>query len=270
MDINIRDIMSIAKEAGDKVLEIYNTDYAIEFKGGDPKNPLTKADLASEKIIKNGLAKYAMPILSEESIDDVARLDSEYVWIVDPLDGTSDFVEKTGEFAIMIGLVKNKRPILGVVYEPAFGRFYFAQAGRGAYSEQKGETKKLHVSSKNQFSEMAMLLSRNHLSESDIKLGEDLKIGKQIKRGSTAKMCVIASGDAEIYVNTSNRTGEWDTCSVELILEEAGGTVTDMDGQQLIYNKATPKNENGFIASNGTMHAEIIKKLKNIAKEKSV
>lgn len=262
IQIDIEDIKKIAEEAGEKVLEYYEKSYDISYKKGDKNTPLTEADLASEKILNNKLRELGIPILSEEAVDDRERLNSDYVFIVDPLDGTSDFIEKTGEFAIMMGLVFEKESILGVVYEPAKKTMYFAEKGKGAFMEKNGELKQLQVSKKDIFEEMAILLSRNHLLESDIQLCDNLKIGKQKKRGSTSKMCVIARGDAEIYVNTSNKTGEWDTCAVQIILEEAGGKVTDTNGDKLIYNKEIPSNLNGFVASNGKRHNDIINQLK--------
>jgi len=263
-NIDIQEIKKIVREAGKEIMKYYNCHHDVSYKNQDKFSPLTKADLASEKIIKQELKKFKLPILSEEAEDDKARLNSEYVWIVDPLDGTSDFIKKTGEFSVLIGLVKNGEPILGVVYEPAKNTFYWAEKGKGAFIEKNGKTRKIKVSNKKDFSEMTILLSRNHLLKSDIKLCNNLRIGKKIKRGSTSKMCVIARGEAEIYVNTSDRTGEWDTCAPQIILEEAGGEITDMRGGKLMYNKKMPKNLSGFVASNGTLHNEIIKTLKNI------
>ncbi len=267
MEIKIEEIKEIAKKSGEKVLEYYYKDYNISYKdNGGKKSPLTEADLASDKIIMEGLEKYNFPILSEETEDDLSRIQSEYVWIVDPLDGTSDFMEKTGEFSILIGLVKNGDPVLGMVFEPVKNTFYWAEKGKGAFMEKNGKIKKINVSNKDNFQDMTILLSRNHLLESDKKLCENLKIGKQTKRGSTSKMCVIARGDAEIYVNTSDKTGEWDTCAPQVVLTEAGGKIVDMRGKELMYNKKNPKNLNGFVVSNGKNYARIVEELKGVIK----
>lgn len=263
-NIDIQEIKRIAKKAGAEIMKYYNRDYDISYKNQDKASPLTEADLNSNKIILNELKKYGWPVLSEEAKDNSKRLKSEYVWIVDPLDGTSDFIEKTGEFSVLIGLAKNGRSVLGVVYEPAKNTAYWAEKGRGAFRERNGKVEKISVSRKSNFFEMTILLSRNHLLESDLKLCENLKIRKKIKRGSTSKMCIIAKGDAEIYVNTSDRTGEWDTCAPQIILEEAGGKITDMRSGKLMYNKKMPKNLAGFVVSNGMSHNEIIKALKSI------
>ena len=264
MEIDIEIIKGIAQKAGAKIIEYYGGKYEVSNKENNPGNPLTEADLASNKIILAALEKYGLPILSEEKLDDEIRLKSEYIWIVDPLDGTSDFVEKTDEFSVMIALVRNKQPILGVVFEPAKKTFYWAEKDEGAFMEKNGKIVKIQVSTRDNFKHMAVLLSRNHLLNSDIRLCNNLEIGRKIKRGSTSKMCVIARGDAEIYVNTSDKTGEWDTCAVQIILEEAGGRVTNLQGDKLVYNKKIPKNLNGFVASNGRCHGKIIEELRNI------
>lgn len=266
MNVEIEDVKNIARRAGEEILRYYNLDYTVEYKTVDKSAPLTEADLASNKIILSGLEKYNFPILSEETKDNSARLQSEYVWIVDPLDGTSDFVEKTDEFSVLIGLVKNGEPVLGVVFEPVKDTFYWAEKGKGAWMEKNGKIKKINVSNKDNFQDMTILLSRNHLLESDKKFCENLKIGKQIKRGSTSKMCVIARGDAEIYVNTSDRTGEWDTCAPQIVLTEAGGKIVDMQGKELTYNKKNPKNLNGFVVSNGEKYVRIVEELKGMVK----
>lgn len=264
MKVNIEEVKEIAKIAGKGIMKCYKNDLGVIYKKGDKNSPLTKADLASNWIICASLKKYGFPVLSEESKDDLKRLKSEFVWIIDPLDGTSDFIEKTGEFAVMIGLIQNKKPILGVIYEPVSGYFYFAQEGSGSYSEKNGKKKRMAVSSENDFSNMKILLSRNHLLKKDLNLCDNLKIEKRVRRGSTSKICLIASGEAELYVNTSDKTGEWDTCAGEIIIKEAGGKITDLCGNSLVYNKKIPKNINGFVVSNGARHGDIIRELKKV------
>lgn len=248
-NIEIEEIKNIAKKAGAIAMSFYEKDYNIKDK--ENKTPVTEADLAINKFLFEELAKFGYPILSEESKDDFEkRKNAEYVWIIDPLDGTSDFIEKTDEFSILIGLVKNNKPILGVAYEPAKDTIYWAERGRGAFSDRSGKIEKLHVSKITDPKEMTMLFSRNHLLDSDIDIYKKLGIGKQRKRGSTSKICVIARGDAEIYVNTSDRTGEWDTCAPNIILSEAGGNMMDMSGSNLTYNKESPKHLNGLVVCN--------------------
>ena len=262
-NIESDDIIEIAQKAGEIAMRFYDKEYSIEEKKN--KTPVTEADMAIHHFLMEKLSAYNYPILSEEDVENFDRGDAEHMWIVDPLDGTSDFIQKTGDFSILIGLIYNDEPVLGVVYEPAKDTIYFAEKNKGAYmchSRENGNPEKISVSDKNNFSDMTILLSRNHLMDSDIALCENLSIEKQKKRGSTSKMCVIARGDAEIYVNTSDRTAEWDTCAVQIILEEAGGKITDMNGERLVYGKENPLNLNGFIASNGISHNEIVSAIK--------
>lgn len=265
MKVNINEIKKIAKTASEEILKYYKSDFDIAYKGGDPKSPVTNADLASEKIIKEGLAKYGWPILSEESADDKSRLNSEYVWIVDPLDGTKDFIERTGEFCVIIALVKNYQPILGVIYIPVDNICYFAEKGGGAYMESFDNKNRIVIDKESEFSKMVILTSKYHLGKLEEELANlsDIKEKKQI--GSAGiKIARIAQGEAHIYINSSDKSSEWDTCAGELILCEAGGKITDMDGNDLNYNNENPRHLNGYVASNGTRHDDIIKVLKTL------
>ncbi len=256
---DIQEIKEIARQAGEEVMKYYNTDSKIKDKG--PGSPLTKADLAANEIILKGLEKYKIPILSEESRDNPERLKADYVWIVDPVDGTSDFIEKTGEFAIMMGLVYKNKPILGVIYLPVLGDFYFAEKNKGAFRETKGEVRRMAVNQKENFKEMTILVSRNHLQETEVKLKDALKVGKMKKMGSVLKILKIAEGEAELNINSSDKTYQWDTCAGDIILTEAGGEITDMQGREIIYNQKETRNLNGYVASNGEKHEEVIEKL---------
>lgn len=249
-NIDIKEIIEIAEDAGEIAMSFYKKDYSIKDK--EDKTPVTEADVAINKFLFEKLEKFGYPILSEESNDDFEkRKNAEYVWVVDPLDGTSDFIDKTGEFSILIGLVKNNEPVLGVVYEPAKKALYWAEEGKGAFFLKDGKIERLQVSKKSNPREMTMLFSRNHLLDSDVEIFRKLGIGKERKRGSTSKICVIARGDAEVYVNTSDKTSEWDTCAPSIILKEAGGKITDMEERELKYNKnKDARHKNGFIASN--------------------
>ncbi len=258
----IEEIIRIAQDAGKIAMAFYDKKYAVKEKAN--RTPVTEADMAVHHFLMDALAVYNYPIVSEEGMCDCGDAKSAFLWIVDPLDGTQDFLQKTGDFSILIGLIYKGEPILGVVYEPVKETTYWAEKNGGAFMKKGGKIQKLHVSNKKDFSDMTILLSRNHCLESDKVLYETLGIGKQKKRGSTSKMCVIARGDAEVYVNTSNRTSEWDTCAVHMILQEAGGKITDMNGNSLIYGKKQPLNINGFVATNGVWHNEFVRVVSNL------
>lgn len=265
MKIDIEEIKKIAKAAGDEILKYYNSDFDVAYKDDDPKSPVTNADLVSDKIIKEGLAKYGWPILSEESADDKSRLNSEYVWIVDPLDGTSDFIKKADEFCVIIALVENNKPILGVVYEPVAGTIYFAERKKGSFKEEEKEIGRIRMSPVSEFSAMKIFLSRSHPGKKEIIFAEKFGIKNKIICGSAGvKICKIAEGLGDIYINSSDKSSEWDTCAGALILREAGGKITDMDGNDLVYNNENPRHLRGYVASNGTRHNDIIKALKKL------
>ncbi len=261
------DVKEVAMTAGQAVMELYLQDYKTREKG--PGNPVTEADLLSNKIILSGLERYGFGVLSEEEADNEDRLSKEYVWIIDPLDGTMDFIDKTGEFTIMIGLVKSGRPVLGVVYQPAAKILYYAVKNKGAFRENKGKAVRLSVSDKSNFKESAILMSRFHNSADIMDLIANLKIGKKISCGSAGlKFCRIASAEAEININTSDKTSEWDICAAHIILTEAGGKLSDINGNEFVYNKKNPRNLHGYVAANKELHTKIIKTLKNIQNEK--
>ncbi|MBD3311264.1 MAG: 3'(2'),5'-bisphosphate nucleotidase CysQ [Candidatus Magasanikbacteria bacterium] len=259
----LTDLKQITSQAGAKILEFYAEDYTDSEK---KEFPVTKADLASDSIISQGLEKYlenGFGILSEETSADKDYLNHDKVFIVDPIDGTKDFVHKTGDFSIMIAYVENGEPVVGVVFKPLGGVLYYAQKNEGAFVEVGGNSEKIEVSPQEDFTEMRLLVSRYHLRDPEIKLKEELYLADNLAMGSAGlKLCSIAAGKAHIYVNTSDKTGEWDTAAGSIILQEAGGIITDLDAKPLDFLKEKPYNTRGFVASNGTQHEQILNKLK--------
>ncbi|MDD3645893.1 MAG: 3'(2'),5'-bisphosphate nucleotidase CysQ [Candidatus Gracilibacteria bacterium] len=253
-------MINIAKKivlvAGKEIMKIYEGDFDVEIK--EDNSPITIADKKANEIILKELENTYIPVLSEEKKDSLNRLDSEYLWVVDPIDGTKDFINKTGEFSIMIGLVKNGKPIMGVVYAPAKNKLYYAQAGKGSFLEENGETIKLEINKKNH----KILISRNHTTDKEFKLIEELNL-EAIACGSIGvKFGLIAEGKAGNYLNLSNKLKEWDLVAPQIILEEAGGKVTDTLGNCITYNTKQVNLENGCIGTNKTNHQLILDKLK--------
>ncbi len=251
------DILDIARKAGDIALKYYNGKYLIKEKAN--KTPVTEADIAVEKFITNELKKrYAYPILGEESVDNLSRLKDDKVWLVDPIDGTRGFINKTGEFSIIIGLAVKGKPVLGVVYDPIKNLLYFAEIKKGAYIKIGNKVKQIHVREKKNIKEMTLVLSR--IDPSTIEVGKKLGVKKIIKQGSLGlRVGLIASGKYDIYVNNTQKASEWDTCGSEIILTEGGGKITDMLGNKLIYNKKEVRHLNGLVASSRKSHSKIIK-----------
>lgn len=247
--------LQVALEAAKKcvplILEIYNSDnIGLEIK--DDNSPVTKADKASDKIIRKCL-KEAFPsyaLLTEESEDDKTRLTNDFVWIVDPIDGTKEFVAHSDEFTINIGLSYKHEPVLGVILIPVTGEIYYAIKGQGAYY-QKGEKRvEIHVNSRT--NDLTTLVSRFHSNEDEqamiAKHSDKIKHQKVV--GSSIKGCVIAKGDAEMSYRFSSNTKEWDTCAMQAIVEEAGGHVLKFNGERLHYNREDVYNRGGYVICN--------------------
>lgn len=251
---------NIIKNAGDEVLKLYNKE--IKFNLKQDNSPVTEADRISDEIILSGLSKFNIPILSEESLDSLDRLSQKTVWIIDSLDGTADFIKKTGEFSIMMGLIKEGRPIFGIVYLPVNKKLYFALKGKGSFLEKGGKKKKLRVTNSKDIKNARLVVSRNHLKPEDEKKANNMGIHNLKKSGSNGiKMGLIAEGEAEIFYNTTNKMSQWDSCGPEIILTEAGGKVTDIEGNKIVYNVKNTKLEKGLVATNSILHNHIINNL---------
>jgi 3'(2'), 5'-bisphosphate nucleotidase len=241
--------------AGEKIIEVYNTEFSTEKKDDD--SPITQADIESNKILKEVLEETGIAILSEEDVDDKKRLSDEKIWIVDPLDGTTDFVNKTGEFTIMVGLVENHKSVLGIIYWPIKKKMYLAESGKGAFCHDE-EWGKIEVTMMTEMQNCHALVSRHHLSEKEKKLLDGMEISVVTSIGSSLKVTEIASGNAEIYLTTTNKMKQWDTCASNCIISEAGGKMTDISGDELLYNTEIVNHENGILVTNGLIHQDAL------------
>lgn len=223
----------------------------------DDESPVTKADIEANKIIVEGImAEHPESvILSEESMDDKKRLEKEEVWIVDPLDGTKEFIKQRDEFTVNIAITKNKQPMMGVVYLPAKKELYYAEKGTGAFREQ--EQGKTRIRASGRETERVLVKSRSHSGEKEQKLIEQNNFSKVLEAGSSLKGCIIAAGEADVYYRFGN-TSEWDICAMHAILNEAGGKLTNLNGEEVTYNNEEILIK-GFIASNGKKHDELVK-----------
>jgi len=265
--------------AGEKIVEVYESNFEVEKK--DDNSPITKADLESNSIIKEALLQTRIPILSEEDADDKSRIDSDKVWIVDPLDGTQDFVNRTGEFTVMIGLVENHIPIMGLVYVPTKKILYFAEKGNGAFCYTgknhwgwkrrfggwdltREKWKKISVRNTSEISKCLALVSRHHLSEKEKKMLDHLNIKNTASVGSSLKVMEIASGNADIYLTNTNKMKQWDTAASHCIISESGGKMTDISGNDLIYNTESVNHENGLLVTNESIHEEVVSKISKL------
>lgn len=263
----------LAKTAGEEILRHYANEIIAEEKLGVDQyyEPVTEADRAASRIIVAGLSK-AFPddgILSEEEDDIVAeRLGKERVWIVDPIDGTAGFVRKDGDFAVQIGLADRGRAVVGVVLLPFHGITYFATSGGGSFREASDKTSGLKTSKETDYSKMFMAVSRNHPSSRIRTVLERFGVAGELSRGSVGlKIGLIAEQRCDLYIHLSHRTKLWDTCAPQVILEEAGGRVTDLFGNDFRYDVEDLQNYGGVCATNGSAHGETIARLKPLLSE---
>ncbi|MCL2773330.1 MAG: 3'(2'),5'-bisphosphate nucleotidase CysQ [Oscillospiraceae bacterium] len=238
-------------------MDIYAKDFVVEYK--DDKSPLTEADKKSNDLICERLNKYApyIDILAEESVDNKKRLENKFCFIVDPLDGTKEFVKKNGEFTVNIGLSYNHKSVMGVVYVPCRNKLYYAAKNHGAYAIDLSkdifrlfdENTKIKVSERTD--ELVVMKSRSHSDDRlDVLLEKNKhKIKSQVDAGSSLKGCLIAEGIADIYYRFGY-TMEWDTCAMQCIVEEAGGIFVQGDWSDMTYNRENSLNEKGFVILN--------------------
>jgi 3'(2'), 5'-bisphosphate nucleotidase len=262
----------LAREAGALALEYYDRPLHVEQKQtADDREPVTEADRAANALIVAGI-RHAFPddgILAEESIDTARRLTKRRVWMIDPLDGTNGFIAHDGDFAVQIGLAVEGKSLLGVVYQPLPDVLYWAVAGRGSWIERPGlPRERASVSAHSEVTEMRLAASRSHRSPRMDKVVRKLGVKEEVQRGSVGiKIGLIIEQQCDLYVHLSPRTKQWDTCAPEIILQEAGGRLTDLFGFPLGYNAADVQNRNGLVASNGAAHDRIIAGLAPLLKE---
>lgn len=247
-----------ATEAGREIKKLYAT---TDFERKDDGSPITIADTRANDIIIGHLAKTGIKILSEESTGVDLPYPSQ-IWIIDPLDGTRDFIEKTDDFVVMIGLLQEGRPILGVVYAPIHETLYYAELGMGAWKMQGDVVEKLTVSSRTE--DLRFVRSIHHATHEMQEVAK--KLGATfLPRGSMGiKAGMVCEGEGDFFY-TRGKVGEWDVCAPEIITLEAGGTVTDCNGNSLFYGTEDHRIQDGILFSNTVCHEHVLNALKPIA-----
>lgn len=231
-------VLQLAIQAGRAILDIYEQDFQVEHKAD--QSPLTAADMASHHTIVDGLAALTpdIPVLSEESASlpyDTRRQWQRY-WLVDPLDGTREFVKRNGEFTVNIALIDNGQAVFGVVHVPVSGVSYIGQAGGGAQKIDKhGDRHPINVTATRQ-NPLRIAGSRSHAGDSLQRFLDKVGDHQMVSMGSSLKLCLVADGHADIYPRLGP-TSEWDTAAAQAVVEAAGGQVTDTDMQPLRYNQ---------------------------------
>jgi 3'(2'), 5'-bisphosphate nucleotidase len=247
----------LARAAGEAALAFYGR-ISTEYEG---TSPVTDADRASNRVIVEGLQKSfpADAILSEESADTPARLSASRVWIVDPLDGTKEFIARNGEFSIMIGLAIDGRAVLGVVYRPEGDVLFAAASGQGAYVERAGQRTRLECAGAITGAPR-LVGSRSHNDPLIQQMSDALGITDVKPSGSVGLKCgLIAENERDLYVHPVPYLKEWDTCAPEVVLREAGGWVSDCNGEPLRYNKPRPVQPHGILACVGCIRDNVLR-----------
>ena len=248
--------LKIAKEAavkaGKAIMDIYGVenDFEVEYKADN--SPLTKADKASNAVIVKLLGENFPDhaVLSEEEKDNRSRLKNNRCFIVDPLDGTKEFIKRNGQFTVNIALSYKHKTVMGVIYVPVSGDLYYASENDGAFLEKNdGTIINLRVSDNTDHSKLRAVVSDSHCCEEMERLIEKYQIKEILRIGSSLKGCLVAKGDADVYYR-HNPTMEWDTAAMQCIVEEAGGIFRQMDDSQMLYNREHSLNEKGFYAIN--------------------
>lgn len=237
LDALARGVGEIAVRAAAAILEVYESDFAVTCK--DDRSPLTAADLASNRVIVEALHALTpeWPVLSEESAEVAWSERSRWqrYWIVDPLDGTREFVKRNGEFTVNIALIDDHRPILGVVQTPVSGELACAWEGGGTWISDRAGGMARHVTTRTRATPLMVAGSRSHGSEHEAALLSRLGPCAKLPLGSSLKFVRIAAAEADLYLRLGP-TSEWDTAAGQCVLEQAGGAVLDFSGRPLRYN----------------------------------
>ncbi len=248
---------AIARDAGAAIMDIYAGDIAIRNK--DDQSPVTDADEAAEKIILAGLRTLAptIPVVAEESMAAGQRpeIAGDLFWLVDPLDGTKEFIRRQGQFTVNIALIYRDQPILGVVYAPALGDLYAGVVGHGAWRWRDQAKADIHVRTADTAALIAVASKSHRTPETDSYLSQ-LAIADSRAAGSSLKFCLVADGSADLYPRFGP-TMEWDTAAGHAVLAAAGGAVLSPDGTPLCYGK--PDFRNGFFFAIGDLAWDAIK-----------
>lgn len=263
-----------ARRASRAILRYYESEIIAEEKIGVDSyiEPVTEADREASRIVVDSLTRHFPndAILSEEEHDNIAlRLGQERVWIIDPIDGTAGFIKRDGDFAVQIGMSEGGKAMLGVVLLPFHNILYYGSRDNGAYIVDGGSApERLSVSTTSELSSVNLAVSRNHRSPKMTRIVEEIGFAGEVQRGSVGlKIGLIAEHSCDVYIHLSPRTKLWDICAPQVILEEAGGRLTDLWGEEYRYDVSDVQNWGGIVATNGVLHQQTISRLRPLLNE---
>lgn len=248
-----------ARMAGEKIMEVYRREFSVAYK--EDSSPVTDADVEANRWILKTISA-AFPddaFLSEEVKDDDSRFNKKRCWIIDPLDGTKEFIKKNGEFSVSIGLVDDNRVVLGVIYLPVRDRVYYASEGQGSFRlEHNGQVTRLRVSERTR--PFNVLISRSHPSKRTLAMLKLMEkdILSVTEMGSAIKGCLIAEGLYDVYYNFGHSM-KWDTCAMEPIVREAGGIMRRLDDLPINYREKETRNYGFYIVNRHSNRIDLLK-----------
>jgi 3'(2'), 5'-bisphosphate nucleotidase len=249
-------IRQLCRTAGSAILEVYHRSGTIEVSSKGDQTPLTEADLAAHRVLEEGLSGLlpGVPVVSEEDEASlVHRSASGAFWLIDPLDGTKEFIARNGQFTVNVALVRDGFPVVGFVYAPVLDELFVGGEGIGAHRERTGERVAIAVAPKRAGAPLRVVASRSHMNDATRTYLERLGAHDLVQAGSSLKFCRVAEGAADCYPRIGP-TAEWDTAAAQAVLEAAGGVVHDLHGQRLRCGKPVNRND-GFVASAWPMPA---------------
>jgi 3'(2'), 5'-bisphosphate nucleotidase len=264
----LEEALAIARDAGGVILDVYATDFDVELKGKN--DPVTVADHRANELIVSRL-RAAFPgdgIVAEESADKSDATARGRVWYVDPLDGTKEFIDRNGEFAVMIGLTVDGDARVGAIYQPTKDKMWGGVVGQGAFLIENGARRELHVSDVRDPSKLKLVVSRSHRAKSTDDLVKRLGITSEVQHGSVGlKIGMLAEQVADLYVIIANKSSKWDACGPEAVLRAAGGRFADMNGDPFVYHGEETLNLRGLLACNAAAFDAVVPIAREVARE---
>ncbi len=258
MLLEIHQLAALARQAGQRIMPFYRT--ALKVKSKEDQSPLTEADLASHEYLAAALLSLrpAAPVISEESWQPGSGAIAGQFWLVDPLDGTKEFLKGTNEFTVNIALVRDGYPVMGVVHAPALGVTYYAVLLEGAWRQDGDEPPVPIRTRRADPANLSLVASKDHAGPLVQALLEEFPRAALRSMGSSLKFCLVAEGSADVYLRDVP-TMEWDTAAAQCIVEAAGGKICSLDGQRLSYGKAGMKNPFIVTVGDSTFRSRVIR-----------
>lgn len=249
--MNIEAVIEACREAGEAACLVRGSGIETKLDG----TPVSQGDLRAHELLVQQLSPSGYPIISEEG-EEIPEHKQGKAWVIDPIDGTSSYIRSEPNWAVMVALIENGQPVLGVVYAPDRGDLWYAEQGRGAFVERKNIRTRIFVSKTGLTENASMLLSLNHPSPVSLAVAEKLRVRTKRISGLGIKSCLIAEGTADLYWSEAS-LGEWDVCAPQIIVQEAGGSLNNGRGDPILYGSTDPKPVAGVAVANSLLSRQL-------------